>query len=174
MTQRTIILLLLLWAGVWNIYWVTRAVTAGDELERQAGPYLSNEGRDLSVERDSIVRHWTWAYQIPAEIAIAVSHAENWGGDSTAVSYAGAVGLMQVLPRAHGWLIKQICGYDVSIFERECNVRVGLHILSLYYRRWGHWPTALKAYNGSLRHGAQGRAYVKAVDAHMHAGGTLQ
>ena len=177
MSGTSAIRILFWWSIFWLCYWtwaydeVNAGPAAGKDIGTVATP---SSVPDQSAERDSLVSYWTWAYDIPPEIAIAVSHAENHGGDSMAVSTAGAIGLMQVLPRAHARLIKQICGYDVSIFERECNVRVGLHILSMYYRRHGYWPTALRAYNGSLRHEAQGRAYVQAVGAHMHQGGTLR
>src|SRR6266550_1517081 len=53
----------------------------------------------LSQQRDSIVAYEARRARVPVPLAIAVSHAENWGGDSTALSSSGAVGLMQVMPR---------------------------------------------------------------------------
>jgi hypothetical protein len=125
--------------------------------------------RDLSAERDTIIVDMTRGTFVPAEIAIAVSHAENHNGDSTAVSPAGAIGLMQVMPTVWGRLTNDICGGGDPaelLLNRHCNVAVGVAILMFYYVEHGNWDTALRAYNGALAYPMAGDRYVEAVERH--------
>lgn len=68
------------------------------------------------------------------------------GFDYTAVSTAGALGLMQVLPTAHPEKLR-----GVQLFDPESNIRVGTRVLS-EYMQWhdGDLRKALLQYNGSL------------------------
>lgn len=139
---------------------------------------------DLDAQRDSIVAAEARRVGNPVLLALAVSHVENWGGDSMAVSNAGrqdtmtvrraiageqraidslgAVGLMQVLPRLwwHSWENECGCG---SLFDRQRNACKGNYILRYYLRREPTVDRALRAYHGSSRHHAQGDGYAAAV-----------
>ena len=67
--------------------------------------------------------------------------------DRYAVSYAGAVGLMQVMPF---WPSQLGMGNEQLIRIPE-NVRMGTTILGYYLRKErGNYPRALQRYNGSL------------------------
>jgi soluble lytic murein transglycosylase-like protein len=138
----------------------------------------------LDAQRDSIVAQEARRAGNPVLLALAVSHVENWGGDSMVVSNAGrqdtatvrraiageqraidslgAVGLMQVLPRMwwHSWENECGCG---SLFDRRRNACKGNRILRFYLDREPTVDRALRAYHGSSRHHALGDGYASAV-----------
>src|ERR1051325_2713720 len=63
------------------------------------GTHVTHPVPTLSEQRDSIIAQEARRAGAPVALSIAVSHVENWTGDSTAVSPRGAVGIMQVLPK---------------------------------------------------------------------------
>ncbi len=53
----------------------------------------------LSEQRDSLVAREARRQSVPVWLALSISHAENWGGDSMAVNpRSGAIGLGQIHP----------------------------------------------------------------------------
>lgn len=115
-----------------------------------------------SQERDQIVTLEAQQAGVPVSLALAVSHVENTSGDSMAVSSAGAVGLMQVLPKYHQHAFEAECGCG-SLFLRHRNACVGVRVLKQYRLQQGTWEGALRAYHGSLRLPTVGRKYVASV-----------
>lgn len=105
-------------------------------------PHLSR-----SVERDSIVAQAARDVGVPPALAVAVSHVENWTGDSLAISPRGAVGLMQVLPRFWAHTFDLDCG-AAPLLARAKNACVGVHVLAYEFQRFGTWGPALRAYGG--------------------------
>ena len=80
----------------------------------------------LSEQRDSLVVREARKQGVPVWLALSISHAENWTGDSMAVNtYSGAVGLLQVHPVNFGRFPE--CGEN--IYNRQTNVCYGLTIL---------------------------------------------
>jgi len=138
----------------------------------------------LSEERDSIVAAEARKIGVPVLLALAVSHVENWTGDSMAVSWAGkqdtvtirraiagqqraidtlgAVGIMQVLPRAWWHSFEEECGCG-SLFNRRRNACKGVRVLAFYLAREPTVDRALRGYHGSLRAHTQGDGYASAV-----------
>jgi len=107
---------------------------------------------------------------VPPDLALAVSRVENWGAVPTARSSAGALGLMQVMPFWTDFLpLVSLCGGD-SLITPEVNVCFGVGILRIYYTRYGTWPQALRAYNGSLRLPRAGARYVRLVNKSLNEG----
>ena len=91
-------------------------------------------------------------YGVPEELIYAVIRAES-DFDSGAVSEAGAVGLMQLMPDTFKWLTDEILFDHLDsgmIYDPETNVRYGTYYLSYLYDRYGNWELALAAYNGGL------------------------
>lgn len=131
---------------------------------------------DQRAKRDSIVLRAAQELGISETIALAIAHVENPRADSLAISHAGAVGLMQVMPpealAARGdsagavgraMLVRRLCG-SATLFERECNVRVGLEVFRHYLtEHGGDLNLALAAYNGALGYPDAARRYVQAV-----------
>jgi soluble lytic murein transglycosylase-like protein len=82
---------------------------------------------------------------LPPELVLAVIDVES-NFDRFALSYAGARGLMQVMPF---WL-KEIGRPDDNLFEIATNLRYGCTILRYYYDlEGGRLNQALARYNGS-------------------------
>lgn len=103
--------------------------------------------RSLSEQRDSIVRLAAVRAGVKPELAIAVSHVENWTGDSTVVSSAGAIGLMQVMPRwRHSFEDECGCG---PLENRWRNACVGAFILREALDSQPDVDRALRTYHGS-------------------------
>ncbi len=85
--------------------------------------------------------------QIPPDLVLALMEVES-RFDRWAVSPAGAVGLMQVMPF---W--PRELGVQNQLVKVEPNIRMGCEILR-YYLRMEHrnWAQALARYNGSVGH----------------------
>lgn len=83
---------------------------------------------------------------LPPEMVLSVIHVESLF-DRYAVSYAGAQGLMQIMPF---W--KDELGLpEANFFDIDTNIRFGCTILRHYLdRERGNWTRALARYNGSL------------------------
>lgn len=119
---------------------------------------------DLSKQRDSIVAYAARVHGVPVRLAIAVSHTENWSGDSTAESSVGAIGLMQVMPRYWQHSFEAECGCG-SLFDRRRNACKGVLVLKHYLDSLPTVDLALRSYHGSNkpRLHAAGDGYVATV-----------
>jgi soluble lytic murein transglycosylase-like protein len=145
-----------------------------DRLEvRVDSIVMAHEQETEAADRDAVVVRAALEFGVPAHLALAVSHTENWGGDSVAVSRKGAVGIMQVMPRAHVSTTVALCGAPERLVELECNARVGVYILRSYRNQYGDWPTALRRYVGVVRNHSVGNAYVQAVSEKLGGGHNL-
>jgi soluble lytic murein transglycosylase-like protein len=83
---------------------------------------------------------------VPPELVLAVMDVES-RFDRYAVSYAGAVGLMQVMP----FWPRQLGMGNEQLIRIPDNVRMGTTILGYYLRKErGNYTRALQRYNGSL------------------------
>lgn len=133
-----------------------RAVTDGTTVKLPAPP------PSMSDQRDSIVAQEARRAGVSVALALDVSHVENTGGDSMAVSKRGAVGIMQVLPSywQHKFEDECDCG---SLFLRRRNACVGVHVLGGYLQQYKTVAQALRAYHGSLRFPAAGEKYIAQV-----------
>jgi soluble lytic murein transglycosylase-like protein len=85
--------------------------------------------------------------QIPPDLVLALMEVES-RFDRWAVSPAGAVGLMQVMPF---W--PRELGVSNQLVKIAPNIRMGCEILRYYLRVEHHnWSAALARYNGSVGH----------------------
>ena len=88
-------------------------------------------------------------YNVPVNLVYAVIRTES-GFDPEAMSSAGAVGLMQMMPSTFRWLTDDMLGEslaDEMLYDPETNVRYGVYYLRRLYDRYGDWTTACAAYN---------------------------
>jgi soluble lytic murein transglycosylase-like protein len=84
--------------------------------------------------------------ELPPELILAVIEVES-NFDRYAISVAGAIGLMQIMPF---WL-KEIGRPDDNLLHVDTNLRYGCTILRFYYdKENGDLRRALGRYNGSL------------------------
>ena len=96
------------------------------------------------------------ALKLPPDLVMALIEVES-RFDPWAVSPAGAVGLMQVMPIRPAEL-----GVRNQLLRVPPNIRMGCEILRFYLRAENHdWPRALARYNGSVGR----RAYPELVMA---------
>ena len=113
-------------------------------MEPRLGRYVKNEG-----EREQILHHVhceARRVDIPPELVLAVMDVES-RFDRHAVSPAGAVGLMQVMP----FWPSQLGMTNAQLVRIGDNVRMGTTILGYYLRKErGNYQRALQRYNGSL------------------------
>ena len=81
-----------------------------------------------SVQRDTLVVREARRQSVPVWLALSVSHAENWTGDSMAVNvWSGAAGLGQIHPINFGRFPE--CGEN--IYNRRTNLCYMMRILTL-------------------------------------------
>ncbi len=88
-------------------------------------------------------------YSVPADLICSLINVES-GYDPDAVSGAGAVGLMQLLPSTAeeiAWRLG-IDGYDLC--DVSTNIRFGTYYLSYLYKLLDDWKTAAAAYNAGI------------------------
>lgn len=103
-------------------------------------------------DHGTYVEIYAEAYGVPEALVFAVIRTES-GFDSGAVSSAGAVGLMQLMPSTFEWLTDGMLFEHLEpgmLYDPETNVKYGTYLLSYLYDRYGNWETALAAYNGGL------------------------
>lgn len=101
-----------------------------------------------SEKRDNLVVLLAHRYGIDTALALDVTHAENWTGNPRAVSPAGAIGLMQVMPFWRGTYPE--CGTD--LFDSYTNVCYGIQILRQYLNECErNTYCATNRYNGARR-----------------------
>ncbi len=94
------------------------------------------------------VARYSSEFGVPESLCYAVIKCES-GFDSGAVSSAGAMGLMQMLPSTFFDLCSRLGeSHDQSmLFSPEISIKYGIYYLSRLYRRFGVWETAVAAYN---------------------------
>lgn len=94
------------------------------------------------------VEKYSELYSVPKEIIYATIKTES-NFVSNAVSGAGAVGLMQLMPDTFLWLCEKQ-GEDLSdgmLYDPETNIKYGTYYLSYLYGQFGLWETVYAAYN---------------------------
>jgi soluble lytic murein transglycosylase-like protein len=111
-------------------------------------PRLGRYVKD-SQEREQILHHVhceARRVDVPPELVLAVMDVES-RFDRYAVSSAGAVGLMQVMP----FWPRELGMSNEQLVRIGDNVRMGTTILGYYLRKErGNYQRALQRYNGSL------------------------
>jgi soluble lytic murein transglycosylase-like protein len=113
-------------------------------MEPRLGRYVKD-----AHEREQILHHVhceARRVDVPPELVLAVMDVES-RFDRYAVSSAGAVGLMQVMP----FWPRELGMSNEQLIRIPENVRMGTTILGYYLRKErGNYQRALQRYNGSL------------------------
>lgn len=91
--------------------------------------------------------------EIDPYIVLAVLEMES-NYQPNVESSAGAVGLMQVIPKYHAWRAEKY--HLIDIWDPYTNIIVGVDFMNDLYQKYGDWNRALLGYNNSVH-------YVKAV-----------
>lgn len=95
---------------------------------------------------DSIIKY-SRKYQIPPEFIVWLIKRES-RFNVLAVSKMGAIGLMQVMPKAHRDKMEQLKIGKAELYHIDNNVHLGSRILREYYDKTGSIDKALKKYVG--------------------------
>ena len=106
---------------------------------------------------------------VPRAFALAVAWQES-GWQQGVTSYAGAVGVMQLMPATGDWVGQSILGARVDIHETRSNVSAGVRLLKHYLERYdSNKDLVLAAYyqgqTAADRHGiyAVSRPYIASI-----------
>ena len=94
------------------------------------------------------VEKYSSLYSVPRELIYATIKTES-NFKSDAVSSAGAIGLMQMLPQTYEWLASRL-GENTDpalLYDPDTNIRFGVYYLQYLYSRFGSWEKAVIAYN---------------------------
>lgn len=100
---------------------------------------------------EDLIFRYAKQYSVPEEIVFAVIKTES-NFDPDAVSSAGAVGLMQIMPSTFLWLT-EMKGESLSpsmLTDPETNIRYGVFFLHYLYEYYGDYQTAFAAYNAGM------------------------
>lgn len=87
-------------------------------------------------------------FEVDPAIIYAVIYCES-NFDADAVSSAGALGLMQMMPATFEemqFYLKETRSEE-ELFDPQINIRYGAYYLSRLYKRFENWETAFAAYN---------------------------
>ena len=108
-------------------------------------------------------------FGVPPALALAVAWQES-GWQQGVVSWAGAVGVMQLLPATGEWVGEAMLGAAVDIHDLRGNVRAGARLLAHYLDRYdGDRDLVLAAYyqgqTAADRHGVYqvSRPYIASI-----------
>jgi len=114
------------------------------DMTTRLGNRVENREEALQILRQ--VHYEARRAGLPPELVLALINVES-NFDRFAISSAGAMGLMQVMPF---WL-DEIGRPDDNLFDIATNLRLGCTILNLYLKREkGNMHKALARYNGSV------------------------
>lgn len=94
------------------------------------------------------VAKYSEEYVVPEYVVYAVIKAES-NFESNAVSSAGAIGLMQIMPDTFATLVSQTKdGYaEGMLYDPETNIKYGVYYIAQLFAKYGNWDTAFAAYN---------------------------
>lgn len=98
------------------------------------------------------VEAYSEKYSVPKDIIYAVIKNES-SYQSDAISYKGAIGLMQITPSTYEWLCSKESPAltDVELlYSPKTNIQYGTLLLSILYSEYGVWETAIAAYNAGM------------------------
>lgn len=103
----------------------------------------------LVAERDAVRRvivEEATRFGVPPALALAVAWQES-GWRQNVVSWAGAIGVMQLLPSTGEWVGDAMLGTAVDVHDLRHNVRAGVRLLAHYLARYdGNRDLVLAAY----------------------------
>lgn len=110
------------------------------------------EKKTHPMEYSEIVSKYSAEFDVPEYVIYATIKVES-GFDPLAISNAGALGLMQMMPSTFEWLTgEEHLGEHLStkdIDDPEVSIRYGTYYLSYLYKKFNYkWDTAFAAYNG--------------------------
>lgn len=110
------------------------------------------EKRMYPMEHKELIDKYSEENGIPSDLVAAVIYAES-KYNPDAISSAGAMGLMQIMPATAEEIARRMGKrYDESLLcDPETNICYGTYYLAYLYRNLGeNWDTACAAYNAGI------------------------
>jgi len=109
------------------------------------------EKRSHPIMYEDTVEKYSELYNVPVEIVYSVIKAES-SFNSNAVSHAGAVGLMQIMPDTYRDIAGRIgdIANEGLLYDPGTNIKYGTFYLRYLYDMFKEWDLAIAAYNGGL------------------------
>ncbi len=112
---------------------------------------LSFIGKQIyPLKYEEYVEKYSLQYNVPASMVYAVIKTES-DFDPNALSSAGAMGLMQMMPDTFLWLTsEEHLGEALSVekvYDPETGIRYGVYYLRYLYEKFPNWDTVAAAYN---------------------------
>ncbi len=104
--------------------------------------------RNYPQKYDDYVQVYAYEYGVPEYVLYSVIKVES-DFSSGAVSDAGAIGLMQMLPTTFVWLTSEN-GENLDsamLYDPKTNIKYGAYYLSKLYLQFGTWDEVYAAYN---------------------------
>ena len=100
------------------------------------------------LEYSDFVEVYSYEYGVPEYIIYSVIKAES-DFESGAVSEAGAIGLMQMMPDTFVWLTTELSENldSAMLYDPETNIKYGTYYLKKLYLQFGTWDEVFAAYN---------------------------
>lgn len=95
------------------------------------------------------VNHYAEEYDLPSSLIYGVIHTESHFNE-TAVSSAGAKGLMQIVDTTFDWVLKKLGEEEGDVFDAETNIRCGTKLLRILSDEFTCTETVLAAYNAGI------------------------
>lgn len=103
------------------------------------------------VDYIQYVERYSNEYNVPEYIILAVINVES-EFNKDAISSAGAIGLMQMLPDTFTWLSSfEHLNENLTvndIYDPEVSIRYGTYYLRYLFEKFHNWDTVFAAYNG--------------------------
>ena len=99
-------------------------------------------------EYSDYVTKYSEEYVVPEYVVYAVIKTES-DFESNAVSSAGAIGLMQIMPNTFATLVSQTKeGYaEGMLYDPQTNIKYGVYYIAQLFAKYGNWDTTFAAYN---------------------------
>ena len=103
------------------------------------------------VDYIQYIERYSNEYNVPEYIILAVINVES-EFNKDAISSAGAIGLMQMLPDTFTWLSSfEHLNENLTvndIYDPEVSIRYGTYYLRYLFEKFHNWDTVFAAYNG--------------------------
>ena len=118
-------------------------------LMRKTGSNVQQEV--YKIEYIELVEKYSEEYGVPEALTLAVIKTEsNFRAD--AVSRAGAMGLMQMMPLTFRDMQSRIGEEynDDMLLDPEISIKYGTYYLAYLYRYFDNWENAVAAYNAGM------------------------
>lgn len=108
--------------------------------------YFTFVKQSYPVKYREEIEYWANEYNVPRELVFAMIKNET-KFDPNARSRAGAIGLMQLIPKTADEVAEKLKISEYDLYDAGTNIRFGTYYIAYLYRVTGSWENAVAAYN---------------------------